>query len=435
MTIQLSTLSNGLTVVTDSFGNVETAALGVWVSVGSRHETKEMNGISHMLEHMAFRGTANQTAQEIAEKIEAVGGHLNAYTTRESTAYYARVLSKDIPLAVSILADILQFPVFREEELERERAVILQEISQIHDSPDELIFDYLQETAYPHQPFGRPITGQANVVSHLNREQVKSYMMQNYSADNMIFAAAGKLDHQQLVTMMETQFSMVTPETHRIVSSARYVGGDFRTQKELEQVHLVLGFQGVDLNSPDYYTASILSTLLGEGMSSRLFQEVREKRGLAYGIHSFASSASDTGLFGIYTSAGPQEAQNLLPVVCDELLKVSSTLREEEISRSKNQIKASLLMALESTSARGQQLAFQMMAYGRPLDPAEIIDRIDAVESQDISRLATRIFSGAPTLTAVGPVRHLMSYDKLCERLGCALPTPVPKIASIKSVG
>jgi len=418
MTIQLSTLSNGLTIVTDYFDSVETVALGLWVSVGSRHETKEINGISHMLEHMAFRGTATQTAQEIAEKIEAVGGHLNAYTSRESTAYYARILHKDVPLALSILADILQFSVFREEELERERAVILQEISQVQDAPDDLTFDWFQETAYSGQPFGRPITGRADVVSKLSREQIKTYMTQNYSAKNMIFAAAGKVDHQQLVSMMENQFSLLASETTRSGEPARYTGGYFTLQKNLEQVHLVLGFQGIDLNSPDYYTASMLATILGGGMSSRLFQEIREKRGLAYGVHSFSSSALDTGTFGIYTSAGPKEAQDLLPVVCDELLKVSSTLTEKEISRSRNQLKASLLMALESTSSRCRQLAFQMMVYGRPLDSSEIIDRIDAVEEQDIAKLATRIFSGTPTLTAVGPVQHLMSYEKLCQRLG-----------------
>ncbi|GAO97713.1 protease 3 precursor [Caedimonas varicaedens] len=417
MTIQLSTLSNGLTIVTDYFDSVETVALGLWVSVGSRHETKEINGISHMLEHMAFRGTATQTAQEIAEKIEAVGGHLNAYTSRESTAYYARILHNK-PLALSILADILQFSVFREEELERERAVILQEISQVQDAPDDLTFDCFQETAYSDQPFGRPITGRADVVSKLSREQIKTYMTKNYSAKNMIFAAAGKVDHQQLVSMMENQFSLLASETTRSGEPARYTGGYFTLQKNLEQVHLVLGFQGIDLNSPDYYTASMLATILGGGMSSRLFQEIREKRGLAYGVHSFSSSALDTGTFGIYTSAGPKEAQDLLPVVCDELLKVSSTLTEKEISRSRNQLKASLLMALESTSSRCRQLAFQMMVYGRPLDSSEIIDRIDAVEEQDIAKLATRIFSGTPTLTAVGPVQHLMSYEKLCQRLG-----------------
>ena len=410
MTIQLSTLSNGLTIVTDYFDSVETVALGLWVSVGSRHETKEINGISHMLEHMAFRGTAAQTAPEIAEKIEAVGGHLNAYTSRESTAYYARILHKDTTLAISILADILQFSVFREEELERERAVILQEISQVQDAPDDLTFNCFQETAYPNQSFGRPIIGRADVVSKLSREQIKTYMTQNYSAKNMIFAAAGKVDHQQLVSMMENQFSLLASETTSSGEPARYTGGYFTLQKNLEQVHLVLGFQGIDLNSPDYYTASMLATILGGGMSSRLFQEIREKRGLAYGVHSFSSSALDTGTFGIYTSAGPKEAQ--------DLLKVSSTLTEKEISRSRNQLKASLLMALESTSSRCRQLAFQMMVYGRPLDSSEIIDRIDAVEEQDIAKLATRIFSGTPTLTAVGPVQHLMSYEKLCQRLG-----------------
>jgi predicted Zn-dependent peptidase len=418
MTIHLSTLSNGLKVITDYFDTVETVALGMWVGIGSRHESPEINGISHMLEHMAFRGTINQTAKEIAEKIEAVGGHLNAYTSRESTAYYARVLHKDVSLALSILADILQFSVFHQEELERERAVILQEINQIQDVPDELAFDCFQETAYPSQSFGRPIAGRAEVVSKLTQEQIKSYMRQNYSAKNMVFVAAGKVDHQQLITMMEEKFSLLAPNSQPLEEPAHYKGGYFALPKALEQVHLVLGFEGVNLTSPDYYTASILATILGGGMSSRLFQEVREKRGLAYGIHCFSSSASDTGTLGIYTSAGPREAGELLPIVCDELRKASLSLTPEEIRRAKNQLKASLLMALESTSSRCRQLACQMMVYGRPLDPLEIVDRIEAVEEPELINLAKRIFSSAPTLTAVGPLHNLMSYEELCGRLG-----------------
>ena len=431
MTIQLSSLSNGLTVITDCYDTVETVALGVWVNVGSRHESKDINGISHMLEHMAFRGTLNQTAQEMAQKIEAVGGYLNAYTSRDATAYYARVLHKDVPLAVSILADILQYSTLLEEELERERAVIIQEIKQTQDVPDELTFEHFQEIAYPSQAYGRPISGRAEVVSCLTRDQIKSYMMRNYSPKNMVFVASGKVNHQHLVSLMEGHFTMLTSEAASSPEPAIYKGGFFLLPKDLEQVHLVLGFKGVEWTSADYYTSSILATLLGGGMSSRLFQEVREKRGLAYGIHSFSTAAMDTGVFGIYTSAGPKQAQDLLPVVCDELLKVSTTLNEEEIVRSKNQLKASLLMALESTSSRCRQLAFQMMAYGRPLDPAEVVDRIEAVETSDLSKLAEKIFSEVPTLTAVGPGQHLMSYDQLSHHLGNLSRSSAPPIKSV----
>lgn len=417
MTTKISTLENGLRVVTDTIDSVETAALGVWVNVGTRNESKNINGISHLLEHMAFKGTVRFSAREIAERIEAVGGHLNAYTSRESTAYYARFLAQDMPLAIDLLSDILQFSVFQEEELERERAVILQEIGQAQDSPDEAVFDEFQRTAFPNQPIGRPIAGTEDIVRSITRETLKKYMESHYAASSMILAAAGKVDHDEIVGLAEEKFSHLQQQNTLLVEPAHYEGGDFRRNRDLEQVHLILGFPGLPLGHTDHYTAALLATVLGGGMSSRLFQEIREKRGLVYSIYSFVSSYSDVGVFGLYAGTGEKEVSEMLPVICEELNQFPLSLKGPEIERAKAQLKAGLMMALESTTTRCEQLAQQMMVYGRPLSPAEITDRIEAVEPEHIAQLAQTLFSQKPTLTALGPLKNLEPYEILEKRL------------------
>src|SRR6266550_102270 len=287
MTVRLSTLPSGLRVATDRIETVDTVSLGIWVDVGTRHEPPEINGVAHFLEHMAFKGTNRRSARGIAEEIEAVGGHLNAYTSRESTAYYARVLKEDVPLALDILADILQNSTFDPEELERERTVILQEIGQANDTPDDIIFDNFQERAFPEQPMGRPVLGRPEIIRQLSREAVMGYLREHYGAARMILSAAGNLDHDRFVDLAATLLSGMTAERAIATEPARYVGGDHREARDLEQLHLVLGFPGLPLGDPDYYAATVLSTAFGGGMSSRLFQEVREKRGLVYSIHSF----------------------------------------------------------------------------------------------------------------------------------------------------
>jgi len=417
MTTKITTLANGMKVVTDTFDAVETAALGVWVNVGSRYEPFNMHGISHLLEHMAFKGTVNYSALQLAEKIEAVGGHLNAYTSRETTAYYARVMSGDVPLATHLLSDILQFSVFAPEELAREKSVILQEIGQTQDTPDDLVFDHFQEVAYPKAPLGRSILGTSESVNNISRDMLMDYMKQHYTASNMIFAAAGKVDHDQLVNLVEESFTHIPHESHHEPAPSNYVGGDYRQHDSLEQIHCVLGFEGVPMGHEDYYACALLSTLFGGSMSSRLFQEVREKRGLAYAIYSFTSSYSDSGIFGVYAGTGEKEISELLPVVCDELLRLPNTITNEEIVRSKTQLKTGLMMALENTATRCEQLAQQMMVYGRPLSPVEIIDRIEAIEKQDIAQLAQAIFSTTPTLSAIGPIDCMNTYDDIASRL------------------
>lgn len=412
MSIQQTTLPNGLRVVTDTIPHVQTASLGMWVDVGARHETSEINGVSHMLEHMAFKGTKKRSAVQIAQEIENVGGHMNAYTSRESTAYYVRVLKESVDLGVDIVSDILQNSTFESAEFERERGVIIQEIGQTNDTPDDIVFDYFQETCFPDQPMGWPILGTVPIIQSITPETVEGYMKRFYAAENMVFAAAGNVDHKHIVDLVGTYFTSLQKEKERTPVPARYVGGDKRVERDLEQVHVVMGFEGLPFGHEDYYAMSVLSTILGGGMSSRLFQEVREKRGLVYSIYSYASSARDVGVFGIYAGTGPDEVGELLPVVCEQLRTVGTTLTPQEINRAKAQLKSSLLMGMESTSNRCERLANQFLVYKRAIEVSEIVAKIDAVDMDALSRMSAAVFHKIPTLTALGPIDHIPSYDR-----------------------
>ena len=417
MSAQLTTLPNGLRIVTEHMPWVETVSLGVWVDVGTRNEPAEINGVAHLLEHMAFKGTERRSARLIAEEIENVGGHLNAYTSREQTAFYAKVLKEDVPLGVDILSDILQHSTFDAEELERERTVIIQEIGQALDTPDDVIFDRFQEQAFPDQAMGRPVLGEAEIIKTIGRDAVAGYMNRHYAADRMVLSAAGALDHDRLVDLAARSFTDLPPYRGAPVEAALYRGGDRREEKDLEQVHLVLGFPGVSYTDDDYYVASTLSTVLGGGMSSRLFQEIREKRGLVYTVYSFASSYADGGIFGVYAGTGEDEVEELMPVLCDEIVKSADTMTEDEIARARAQLKASILMGLESTSARCEHVASQLLIYGRPIETRELVRKIDEVDLASVQRLARRIFASPPTFTALGPIAKVEGFHRIVDRL------------------
>ncbi len=416
-TVRITTLPNGFRVATDRMDSVETAAIGVWAAVGTRHEPAEHNGVAHLLEHMAFKGTTRRTARDIVVEIEAVGGYLNAYTGREQTAYYARVLAEDVPLAVDIIADIIQESIYEDAELVRERAVVLQEIGQAEDTPDDIIFDHFQEIAYPDQAMGRPVLGRAEIVRDLPRDVVAGYLRSRYRADQMVLCAAGKVDHDALVALAEKAFNRLPTGAAPFAEPAAYRGGDLRLERDLEQVHVVLGFDGVAHDHPDYYVASVLSQLFGGGMSSRLFLEVREKRGLVYSINSFSTSFNDTGLFGIYAGTGEAEVAEMMPVICDELARLPGDLEDEEVVRAVAQLRAGTLMSREKTSARCEQLANQVLVFGREITVGEVVAKINAVTPDDIRRVARQFLKSAPTLVSLGPVGQVMSYEQLRTRL------------------
>ncbi|MBI1777256.1 MAG: insulinase family protein [Proteobacteria bacterium] len=416
MTVAVTRLANGLTVATDSMPEVESVSLGVYVACGTRHEAAAVNGVAHMLEHMAFKGTERRSALRIAEEIEAVGGHLNAYTSREQTAYYARVLADDLGLGLDIMADILQHSTFEAGELERERQVILQEIGQAEDTPDDIIFDRFQAAAFPDQAVGRPVLGTSQIVASLSREAVGGYMRAHYGPDAMILAAAGRVAHDHVVELARCAFTDLPKVRREQPEPARYRAGEAREDRDLEQLHVVLGFEGIGYHDPDYFAQAVFSTLFGGGMSSRLFQEVREKRGLVYSIYSFASAMTDSGIFGVYAGTGEKEIGELLPVVAEQFRNVAASVSEAELARARAQHKAGLLMARESTSARAEQLAHQLMIYGRPLDVPELVAKVDAVDPAAIARVVDRLSRSRLTVAAVGPLSRLEPYPAILER-------------------
>jgi len=415
--VRVTRLPSGLTVVSERMERVETVSLGAYVATGTRNELEKENGVSHFLEHMAFKGTERRTAAEIAEEIEAVGGHINAYTAREQTAYYVKVLKEDAALGADIIGDILTHSTFEPEELERERGVILQEIGQANDTPDDIVFDHFQQAAFPAQPMGRPTLGTEDVIRDMPRKTLMDYMRGHYSTANTVIAAAGAIDHDRLLELVDCHFADLPRRAPPAMAPGVYAGGEFREARDLDQVHVVLGFPGVAYSDPDYYPTLLLSTLLGGGMSSRLFQEVREKRGLVYSIYSFAAPYIDGGLFGIYAGTGESEAAELVPVTLDELRKVQDEVTEAELARARAQVKASLLMSLESTGSRCEQLARQLQVFGRVIPTAETVAKLTAVTVADIRRAATRTFRATPTLAALGPAEHVPELARITERL------------------
>jgi predicted Zn-dependent peptidase len=422
MSIEITKLENGLIVATDPMPNLESAALGVWAGCGARHETGAEMGLSHMLEHMAFKGTARRSAKAIATEIESVGGELNAYTAREQTAFHARVLKGDVGLALDILSDILVNPAFDEDELEREREVILQEIGQARDTPDDLVFDHLQQACYPDQSMGWPIFGSENTVSQFTSGDLRSYMRANYLAPSMMLIASGAVEHARIVEEGDRFFSSLRSLSGRSPTAARYRGIEIRENKEdLEQAHLAFAFPGVAIADPDAVTAQVFVTALGGGMSSRLFQEAREKRGLCYTIHAFAQAHFDTGTIAIYAGTSQANAGQVAPVIAGEIEAMASGATEEEAARARAQLKASLLMTLESPAARCELMAGHLFAYGRVLSLAEITARVDAVDAAALRRFAENLAArGEPAMAAVGPLRSLESHETFARRFGRA---------------
>lgn len=417
MNTELSKLPNGLTVVTDPMPHLESASIGVWVNAGARNETPEENGLSHMLEHMAFKGTAKRSARQIAEEIERVGGYLNAYTAREQTAYYARILKADVGLAAGLLADILQNSVFDAEELERERGVIVQEIGQTEDTPDDIIFDHLQAQAFPDQAMGRTILGPVDNVTSFDRSHLKSYMGKHYSASSMTLIASGAVDHGQTVKLAEDLFGGLKAEPAKTVEKGVYRGGEFRGVDDLEQAHLALAWPGLPLAHPDMFAAQIYSTALGGGMSSRLFQEAREKRGLCYAIHCFGQSFKDCGMFAVYAGTGADQASELMAVIAGEMNALAAGPNEDEVRRAKAQMRAGLLMSLESPSSRCEQIAGMLWSHGRLLPLKELVEKLDAVTPADVGRYAQSVTrNGALSLAALGPLNKLEPYGKISAR-------------------
>ena len=418
MSVEVTHLPAGLVVVTDAMPHLETAALGVWVGSGSRNEQSDEHGISHLLEHMAFKGTSRRSARQIAEEIEAVGGDLNAATSIETTAYYARVLRADVPLALDVLADIITDPIFDSEELRREQNVIVQEIGATEDTPDDLIWDKLQETAFAGQSIGRSILGTPTSVRSFDRPRLTAYLTRNYRSPSMVVAAAGAVQHRAVVTEVERRFATFTGPRPSRPEPARFIGGARIERRDLEQVHIALAMHGLPHRDPNLFSLQVFTNVLGGGMSSRLFQEVREQRGLCYAIYAFHAPYSDVGMFGLYAGTDAADVAELMRVVVSEINAAAETINETEVARAKAQMKAGLLMALESSTARAEQLARQMFNWGRPIPLEELVEKIEAVTVES-ARAAGRalVARGRPAIAALGPGPGLESAATIADSL------------------
>ena len=413
---QITTLDNGLRIVTQNMPGLETVSMGIWNFVGGRDEEENVNGVAHLLEHMAFKGTKTKSALQIAEKIENVGGDINAYTSKEITAYYVKLLADDLPYGIDILTDILQNSTFQEDELNRERGVILQEIGMYLDTPDDMIFDYWQDKAYPNQPMGRSILGKTDIIKNITRTQVKDFMNSHYNPKKMIISAAGKVDHSNFVESIKKVCTNLPNGTKNNRVKANYNSGEYREEKKLEQIHLLLGFEGINYHNDDYYSLLVYSSLLGGGMSSRLFQEIREKRGLVYSIFSGNIFFEDAGIFGIIAGTGDNKIKELIPVLCDELINSPKNLSEEEILKAKAKLKFSLVKSLESCRSNAGSCADDLLNYDRIIKVEEQLEKINKVSKDSIQKVVTQMLNSNPTIASIGPIKNLEKLENLRSR-------------------
>ncbi len=416
--LQITELPNGFRIVTETMPGLASASIGVWVDAGGRNERLEQNGIAHFLEHMAFKGTAKRTALEVAEAIEDVGGYLNAYTSRETTAYYARVLGADVPLAFDVISDIVLNSVFDPKEVELERGVILSEIGQSLDTPDDVVFDWLQDVSFPNQPIGRTILGPAERVRSFTREDLQNFIAEHYGPDQMVLSAAGEVDHDVLVKLAEDAFGHLEKRPTDPLQLAVFASGEHRVSKDLEQAHFAMAIDSVGYKHDDIYTAQIFSSAFGGGMSSRLFQEAREKRGLCYSIYSSAGGFSDTGLITIYAGTSGDDVADLANLTIDELKRSADTMTEVEVMRARTQMKASMLMGLESPSSRCERNARMVTIWGKVPSLTEVVTKLDRVDVKGVRDFAAALCVGkSPAMALYGPIDQTPSIDQLAKRL------------------
>lgn len=406
-------------VASDEMHGVETVAISIRVQTGSVNEKPEDQGISHFLEHMAFKGTKTRSALDIASEFDAIGGNFNAYTSHESTVYYAKTLRENMDVSMSILSDILQNSLYDAEEINREKEVILQELAMTIDTPDDIIFDMFQEAAYPKQSFGRSILGTVDTVKNASRDQILKYVHNNHYNQNIIISAAGKISHPELLDLVSKYFHGFKSKGAKHIEAVEYKGGDIRVERDLEQNHVIIGFQSVPFTHPDYYAHQVLSLIAGGGMSSRLFQEIREKRGLAYSVGAAASNYSKTGTFSVYAGTSMEKSNECIDVAIDELLKLSYDITSDEIERAKSQVRASLLMGQEGSVPRVQKLSGNLSAFGRYIYTEETIQKINEVDKTTLERCAKELFSvnNTPTLASIGKIDKLYKYEDVKNKL------------------
>jgi len=402
-----STLANGVRVITEKMPYVRSASLGIWADVGSAAERQQQRGVSHLVEHMLFKGTGRRSAREIAETMDAVGGNLNAFTDKEMTCYYAKVIDHHVPLAIDVLADMFLHSVFAADELAKEQKVVLEEIRMYDDSPDEMIHDLFVRTMWQGSNLGEPTIGYADSVSSLTSDDLRAHMRDRYAPNTVVFTAAGNVDHDAIVVLLETAFAGFTGKALPIVPERpQLTPAKLLKTKDTEQAYVVLGTQGLSVRDERRFALSVLDTIVGGGMSSRLFQEVREKRGLAYSVYSFQQGYREAGLFGVSAGTSPASVQECVDVIVEELaLMAQSGPRETEVNLAREQIKGSLTLSLEASSSRMIRLGRSEFNLGRQVSIEEIEVQVDAVTIDDVAALARELFDPAKLgLCVLGPV-------------------------------
>jgi predicted Zn-dependent peptidase len=413
---QISKLSNNLQVVSTYMPGIRSVSINILVTVGSRYESELEHGICHFLEHMAFKGTHNRTYQQIAQEFDTIGGQFNAYTSKEHTVYYAKVLSQHMHIAMDILADILQNSKFDQEEIDKERKVIFQEMAAVQDSPDELVYDNLTEIAFDKQLLGRSILGSKESISRFNTASFQQYTQKHYHSNNMIVSVAGDVVHGDLLKLAQEFFGTIPIGEKGLYDESYYTPGNIMVSKDLEQTNIILGFKGVSyMNELEFYKAQVLSLILGGGLSSRLFQNIREKHGLVYSVGSFNSAYIDSGLFCLYGSTTPENLDNLINELHKEVASICSSIADSELTRAKNQITASMIMAEEKSGYKSETLAKNFAIFGRHINLDEMLQQTSSLKVDDILQIAGSIFSSKLALSAVGPELRL-DYAKIAQQ-------------------
>ncbi|HEY7413427.1 MAG TPA: pitrilysin family protein [Vicinamibacteria bacterium] len=410
-------LPNRLTLITEEMPHVRSVAIGVWLKRGSRHEPAEKSGIAHFIEHMVFKGTANRSAEAIASEVDSIGGHMDAFTAKEYAAFHLKVLDEHLPVATDILGDIVLHPLFDPAEMAKEKKVIFEEMSMVEDTPDDLVMELFSEAYWPDHPLGRPILGTRETVAAFDRDHLAAFFSDVYRPDNIVISAAGRLDHKTASDLIQDAFGALTSRGSTLDGGPPTPASAIvtRSKKELEQVHVCLGTRAYSMTHADRYGAYLMNTVLGGSMSSRLFQNVREKRGLVYSISSGVSSYSDAGVLTVYAGTSLDSVDTVLELTLHELRRLrDETLSETELRRAKDHLKGSLMLSLENTGARMSHLARQEIYFGRQFPLDEITAGIEAVTAADVQRIANDIFTGEPGLSVLG---NLGRYKPKAEQI------------------
>ena len=402
-----STLDNGLRIVSESIPYMSSVSLGIFVGTGSRSELPPEQGVSHFIEHLMFKGTQKRSARDIAEMVDDVGGQLNAATDRENTCYYIKVLPEHLGLGMDILSDMLLHSKFAESDVEKERQVVLEEISLYEDSPDELIHDLHMNSLWPGHALGRNILGTRETIGDMSRQTIVDYTMRHYVPDNVVIAAAGNLTHEQLVEQVRLYWDDVKGAYPRLTDSAPvFATGRLLQEKDIEQIHICLGTPGVAHDSPEFYASHVLNTILGGGVSSRLFQSIREEKGLAYSVCSYPSSFRDAGLLTIYTGVSPDNSLEVMEIIYSIIGDIQANgVRADEMQRAKEQLKAGLMFSLESSSSRMSRLGRAEISAREYLSPEKLAAKVDGVSLQQLFELSQPLYRRDSTcFTALGPI-------------------------------